>query len=87
MFFGLREDRPKQNRTSRRIRRIVAPMSKQPSTPEDRTEYWNERAIEALGEAQRLPEGSARTAALKAAALLREATNMFEFMKPVKREK
>ena len=46
---------------------------------------WNMRVENALAAAQRLPEGLARAAALKAAALLREAANMFEALKPTKR--
>jgi hypothetical protein len=60
-------------------------MSKKSSTPADRTDYWHRRVQAAQVAAQKLPEGLPRTAALKAAGLLREAANMFEALKPIKR--
>lgn len=62
-------------------------MSKTSSNPASRTNYWKGRVAEAQLAAQNLPEGAARTAALKSAGLLREATNMFEYLKPTKRAK
>jgi len=64
---------------------MVSGMSKKSSTPADRTAYWHRRVQAAQAAAQKLPEGLPRTAALKAAGLLREAASMFEALKPTKR--
>jgi hypothetical protein len=64
---------------------MLSPMSKKSATAALRTDYWQRRIQAAHTAAQNLPEGLPRTAALKAAALLREAANMFEALKPTKR--
>jgi hypothetical protein len=64
---------------------MLSRMSKKSSTPADRTDYWQRRIQAAQVAAQKLPEGLPRNAALKAAGLLREAANMFEALKPIKR--
>jgi hypothetical protein len=60
-------------------------MNKKSATAANRTDYWHRRVQAAQTAAQNLPEGLPRTAAIKAATLLREAANMFEALRPTKR--